>query len=61
MSFHIDMSELNNAHARYLSMSEEVRNKEFRVWIGLLKVIRSMSEVGQAVANELIIFTKSLI
>ena len=56
MSFHIDMSELNQAHARYLSMSEEVQEELEVSKKSMNRIIESNTlygEVGQAVANEI--------
>ena len=56
MSFHIDMSELNQAHARYLAMSEEVQEELEVSKKSMNRIIESNTlygEVGQAVANEI--------
>ncbi|WP_240321432.1 T7SS effector LXG polymorphic toxin, partial [Streptococcus intermedius] len=56
MSFHIDMSELNQVHARYLAMSEEVQEELEVSKKSMNRIIESNTlygEVGQAVANEI--------
>ncbi|BAW17405.1 hypothetical protein SITYG_14260 [Streptococcus intermedius] len=56
MSFHIDMSELNQAHTRYLAMSEEVQEELEVSKKSMNRIIESNTlygEVGQAVANEI--------